>query len=212
MRTPLPMRPEGWRGRAFGWVMERLNASAYATALDVLAPRQGERVLEIGFGTGRFAELLLRRAPVSVCGVDPAATMVDVANRRGGIRAAPGRADLRVGDAAALPWRAASFDAAVAIHCFQFWPDPARALGEIARVLRPHGRLVLVLRDHGGRAPEWLPNPLSRGADEVAAARHALQRCGFGVYAQAAAGSSTVLCAEADAPRPPAARLRAVSA
>jgi SAM-dependent methyltransferase len=189
------MRPQGLSGRLFGVVMERLNAPAYARALEELAPRAGERFLEIGFGTGRLAELVLAAAPdVHVAGVDPTPTMLDVARRRAGVRSAGDRADLRLGNDAVLPWADASFDGVAALHSFQFWPDPSRSLREIARVLRPGGRLVLLLRDHARRAPAWLPNPLSRSGDEAAAAARLLDAGGFVDVREAGpAGSSRVL-------------------
>ncbi len=188
---PLPMRPQGLRGRIFGVLMERLNAGAYRRALDALAPKPGERLLEIGFGTGRFAELALVAAPdVTVAGVDPAETMVEVAKARRGVRAAGARADLRHGVDVPLPWSDDAFDAAVALHSFQFWPDPGRTLRELRRVLVPGGRLVIVLRDHARRAPDWLPNPISRSGDEAGGLRKLLGECGFEV--ESAGGESEV--------------------
>ncbi len=179
---PLPMRPQGLRGRIFGALMERMNAGAYRQALDALAVQAGERLLEIGFGTGRFVELALRAASeLSVAGVDPAETMVDVARGRRAVRQAGDRADLRQGHDVPLPWPDAAFDAAVALHSFQFWPEPARTLVELRRVLAPTGRAVFVLRDHDRRPPEWLPNPISRSGDEAGGLCRLLASSGFEV-------------------------------
>ena len=177
----LPMRPEGLAGRIFGRVMEATNESAYHHALALLDPARDAAMLEIGFGTGRFLELLLERLPDGfVAGVDPAATMVDVARSRRTIRAAAARADLRLGEAARLPWPDGTFDASVALHSFQFWPDPLAAAREVLRVLRPQGRVVVVLREHPpGRAPAWLPNAISRSGDEPGGARACLRQAGF---------------------------------
>lgn len=177
----LPMRPEGLAGRIFGRVMETLNEGAYHRALALLDPAPHAAVIEIGFGTGRLLELLLEREPDGrVAGVDPATTMVDVARSRRSIRAAGGRADLRLGEAAHLPWPDATFDAAVALHSFQFWAEPLAAAREVARVLRPGGRFVLVLREHTpGNAPAWLPNAISRSTDEPGGARACLREAGF---------------------------------
>lgn len=196
---PLPMRPAGLRGRLFGQVMERMNAASYRRAVELLAPRSGQAFLEIGFGTGRLLELLLASAPeVCVAGVDPTATMLEVASGRPGIARHPGRVDLRQAYDFPLPWEAGAFDGIAALHSFQFWPDPARTVGEILRVLRPGGRLVLVLRDHTRRRPAWLPNPISRSADEVAGTRDLLRRCGLReVEEEAPVGTSRVLRARA---------------
>ena len=196
-KPPLPMRPEGLAGRLFGLVMERLNAPAYRRAVELLAPRAGERVLEVGFGTGRLVEGLLAAAPgVQVAGVDPTPTMVATASRRRAVRDAGDRVDLRLGTDAALPWPAHSFDASAAVHSFQFWPDPARSLAELRRVLAPRGRLLLVLRDHSRRAPAWLPNPISRSGHEAEAALGLLTEAGFADAAELAPiGGSRVLFA-----------------
>jgi ubiquinone/menaquinone biosynthesis C-methylase UbiE len=135
---PLAMHPSGVMGRVFGVLMETINEPAYRAALKAVSPLPAERILEIGFGTGRFAELLLESDPTAtVAGVDPTATMVETANRRRKIRAAGPRADLRLGDASALPWPDGHFNAVVALHSFQFWPDPSRAVREIRRVSAP---------------------------------------------------------------------------
>lgn len=180
----LPMRPEGVAGRIFGRMMEAMNEGAYQRALSLLDPAPDAAVVEIGFGTGRLLELLLERMPDGrVAGVDPTATMLDVARSRRALRDAGERVDLRPGEAALLPWQDASFDAALALHSFQFWADPATAVREVLRVLRPGGRFVVVLREHPpGRAPAWLPNPISRGADEHAGARDCLREAGFLVH------------------------------
>lgn len=180
----LPMRPEGLAGRIFGRTMEAMNERAYHRALALLDPAPDAAVVDIGFGTGRLVELLLERLPGGlIAGVDPAATMVDVARSRRAIRTAAGRVDLRLGEVAQLPWPDASFDGALALHSFQFWAEPVAAAREVARVLRPGGRLVVVLREHPpGRAPAWLPNPISRGPDEHAGARDCLREAGFVVH------------------------------
>lgn len=177
---PLAMRPQGVAGRVFGFLMEWMNRGAYRAALSALAPQAVERFLEIGFGTGRFAELLLASAPgIRVAGVDPAETMVIVANARPGVREAEAHADLRLGDDTDLPFDPSSFDGVVALHSFQFFADPARTLSTIHRLLKPAGRFVLVLRDHSRSAPDWLPNPVSRSGDEVGGAMQLLAECGF---------------------------------
>jgi len=179
--------------------MERLNAGAYRQALVALRAGGARSYLEIGFGTGRFLEMLLEASPdCRVAGVDPTPTMVEVARNRRAIRAAGERADLRLGSDADLPWPDRNFDAAVALHSFQFWPDPERSLRDITRVLRRPGRLVLVLRDHSHRAPAWLPNPISRSGRELEGAVQLLRDSGLSVSTPPYAGSSAIIVGTLD--------------
>jgi ubiquinone/menaquinone biosynthesis C-methylase UbiE len=192
---PLAMQPSGVPGRLFGVLMEALNEPAYRAALRALAPVPEDRILEIGFGTGRFVELLLEFDPTVMAGVDPTATMVEAALRRRKIRAVGQRADLRQGDASSLPWPEGYFNVVVAIHSFQFWSDPAQAVREIRRVSAPGGRLLLVLRSHTRKPPAWLPNPISRSRDEVRATMEFLETGGFEVSQLGNAGGSPMLLA-----------------
>ena len=73
----LPQSPSGFTGKLFGKVMEWTNADAYQKTLQALAPSDNECFLEIGFGTGRFAEMLLSSTTETfVAGVDSTETMV----------------------------------------------------------------------------------------------------------------------------------------
>ncbi|HEY2178741.1 MAG TPA: class I SAM-dependent methyltransferase [Caulobacteraceae bacterium] len=179
MAAPLAMRPQGLRGRLFGVLMEAINAPAYRFALDLIQPGPVGDVLEIGFGTGRMIEILLAATTGRVAGVDPTPTMVEVARARPAIRRAGARAALAQGADDRLDFPPASFDRVVALHSFQFWADPRRTLDRLRTLMRPAGRLVLILRDHSGRAADWLPNPLSRAPGEAEAARGLVEDAGF---------------------------------
>lgn len=174
--------------------MELLNERSYHAAVDTVSPQPGERLLEIGYGTGRLLELLLKREPgCRVAGLDPSATMNEVARRRLSKNASVDLAEIRVGLDSPLPWPSASFDAALAVHSFQFWPEPERALDELRRVLLPSGRALFVLRAHRAGV-DSLPNPMSR-EDEAAALTAALSARGFLVREFERTGSSRVLLA-----------------
>jgi SAM-dependent methyltransferase len=58
-----------------------------------------------------------------------------------------------------MPWDATSFDAAFSVHTIYFWSEPAAALGEIRRVLRPGGRFVLGMRERSDAALAAFPAP-----------------------------------------------------
>lgn len=170
------MRPDGLSGRLFGMIMERMNMGEYRKVIALLAPCPGQAILEIGFGTGRLLHMLAKSDPtLSFAGVDPAADMVSRVQMMPSLR----NADIREGTSATLDWPDANFDKIVALHSFQFWDTPDDDLTKIFALLKPGGTLLLALRQHGNRPPSWLPNHISKGANEVADVMKLLADIGF---------------------------------
>jgi ubiquinone/menaquinone biosynthesis C-methylase UbiE len=99
-------------------------------------------VLDVGCGTGALLRILAGRLPagVELAGVDPAPAMLEVG--RAALAGHP-RVWLARAVAERLPFRDAAFDLVVATVSFAHWADQPAGLAEIARVLRPGGRLVL---------------------------------------------------------------------
>jgi ubiquinone/menaquinone biosynthesis C-methylase UbiE len=114
-------------------------AASVEETLKRAQPLQGERVLDVGCGTGVLLERLVDRYPDSqLTGVDLSPAMVAQARRR-----LPERVTLDVADAEALPFPDHSFDLVFSVSSFHFWPAPELALADLRRVLRPGGRLVI---------------------------------------------------------------------
>lgn len=114
-----------------------------------LAIAPGERVLDVGCGTGRLAEHIadIVGPSGSVLGIDPLPARIAIARDRA-------RANLafEIGDARELDGLAeAHFDAVVLNAVFHWLPDKAGPLASFARVLRPGGRLGLTTRPPGQR-------------------------------------------------------------
>jgi SAM-dependent methyltransferase len=107
-----------------------------------LAAAPGDRVLDVGCGPGFYvAELLERVGPTgSVTGVDASPQTLALARRR---TRDHGNVELHQADAAALPVDDATFDAALSVQVLEYVADPAAALAELHRALRPGGRLVV---------------------------------------------------------------------
>jgi ubiquinone/menaquinone biosynthesis C-methylase UbiE len=124
------------------------NGGQNRAALDALGIRPGDSVIEIGCGPGVALREALRRAGRDgfVAGIDQSATAAHFAAHSVHAHVLKGRAVTMRASADDLPFRDAFFDRAFAVNTFQFWPDPARALREIARVLAPGGRLVVTQR------------------------------------------------------------------
>ncbi|MCE0539555.1 class I SAM-dependent methyltransferase [Kineosporia rhizophila] len=113
--------------------------------VDELAPVAGEVVVDVGCGSGNATVLVAGRG-ARVTGVDPSPRLLEVACEQMDVRGLVGR--FHQGDAANLPLAAGSADAVISSFGLIFAPDPSAAVQEIARVLRPGGRLVF---------SAWLP-------------------------------------------------------
>lgn len=134
--------PTGLVGSLMGRLMNRHNARLNAFALEQLTLGPQERLLEIGFGGGVMLEALLDRAGY-VAGVDRSRVMVERARTRFRSAVESGRAEFLEGTVEAMPLATGAFDKAVTVNTIYFWPSLELAFREIARVLRPGGRLVV---------------------------------------------------------------------
>ena len=128
-------RPSGWIGRWFiaPW-LNRIGRRLNALAFDLLAPHEGEALLEVGYGGGGLVRRLARERLARLAAVDVSKAVP---------RHIPG-AELIWASATALPFADESFDGAVSVSVLHFWPELDTPLTEIARVLKRGGRLVLV--------------------------------------------------------------------
>jgi arsenite methyltransferase len=117
--------------------------------LTALEPREGERILDIGAGPGLLiADMAAVVGPSGhVTGVEISDSMLAVARRRFASSAIADRITLVKGDAAALPFPDASFDAATSTQVYEYVPDVDQALAELYRVLRPGGRALVLDTD-----------------------------------------------------------------
>jgi demethylmenaquinone methyltransferase / 2-methoxy-6-polyprenyl-1,4-benzoquinol methylase len=117
-----------------------------------VAPRAGDRVLDVATGTGMVAAELLARADCSVVGIDQSAEMLAAARARFAAADAA-RVELVEGQAEALPFADQSFDALTFTYLLRYVDDPAATMRELARVLRPGGRVGSL--EFG--VPPWWP-------------------------------------------------------
>lgn len=144
--------------RTFGAVTQRARRRAVACVC-----REGREVLEVGVGTG--LALPFYRPGVRVTGIDFSDAMLEKARRRVARLGLRNVAALRQMDARTLDFPDASFDTVAAMHVLSVVPEPERVMAEIARVLKPGGRVVILnhfARERGALAVlERLSVPLT---------------------------------------------------
>ena len=112
------------------------NKFAYLSELEAIKKvlPKGDKGLEIGVATGRFA------APLGIkIGIDPSKNMIEIARQRG--------VDARLGSGERLPFRNATFDYVAIIITLSFVKDPLKVLKEARRVLKKNGKIIIGIID-----------------------------------------------------------------
>lgn len=136
MVGPVQVHPQN--GVAFTDVCEAQLRPLYVASVGALDPGPGTRLLHVGCGTGTALELAAQQG-AEVAGLDASVELLKIARDR-----LPD-ADLRVADAAELPYDRGCFDQVMAFDAIQYTEPPAVAVAELARVTRPGGSVVIGL-------------------------------------------------------------------
>lgn len=115
-----------------------------------LSPAQGEHILDIGCGTGKSTAQIATTFDVHVTGITISKQQVELAHSQYTRKLQTGQVDFLFADAIDMPFEDASFDGAYAIESIVHMLDKRAALAQIAKVLRPSGRLVItdLVADH----------------------------------------------------------------
>ena len=143
----------GLLGRVIAFIMARETWAENQRAMDALDLCACDHVIDIGCGHGRSLGLLAARAANGrVVGIDPSDLMAEIAVNRNRALIKAGKVKVATASAGDLPFDADAFDKALCVHVIYFWRDLRTCFREIARVLKPNGRLVLVFRTDADEA------------------------------------------------------------
>jgi len=130
---------------AYEQLMGRWSRRLAPLLIEFAEVREGDRVLDVGSGTGSLALAVNAARASEVIGIDPSAAFVEHARTR----TADPRVRFDVGDAQMLAYPDASFDKCLALLVMNFIPDARKAVAEMRRVTRPGGRVAAAVWDYG---------------------------------------------------------------
>jgi ubiquinone/menaquinone biosynthesis C-methylase UbiE len=118
--------------------------------IDFAGVNEGEKILDVGCGTGSLTLALARAAELSeIAAIDYSPVFVEEAMRR----TTDTRIKVQQADACALPFEGGTFDRALALLVLHFVPDAGKAVTEMRRVVRPGGVVAAAVWDHLGGMP-----------------------------------------------------------
>jgi ubiquinone/menaquinone biosynthesis C-methylase UbiE len=132
--------------RYIRWAPQMWRSEINDAVIELVDPHAGERVVDIGAGTGAGTVIAARTA-AEVIAVEPTPFMRRTLRARRLFQRARSGITVVDGSAEHLPVEDRSVDAIWAVNTMHHWIDPERGAGEIARTLRPGGRVVLVDED-----------------------------------------------------------------
>ena len=168
-------KPTGAEGEQVGVLMAEANAAINSWTVSLLQVKANEKVLEIGFGPGVAIQELVEHTPAQlIAGIDHSEVMLAQASMRNVSAIQDGRVILELGSVSSLPYQDAYFDKVFTVNSFHFWSEPSTDLGEVRRVMKPNGQIIITTQ------PRWATS--EQMVDEVGKQlAHQMAQAGFGL-------------------------------
>lgn len=142
-------KPSGFFGRFYmARVFEKGNAELNELVKETLSVTKNDRVLEIGFGTGKLLKEIADNLENGLIeGVDFSKSMTAIAQRKNKKHINDGKVKIRMGNFDELPYNDNSFDKIFSVNTIYFWKEPQATIAKIFRLLKPGGKLFLGFHD-----------------------------------------------------------------
>lgn len=151
-------------------LFEPLNRGLRLLGVRMFPPEQGMRILDVGCGTGVHLDIY-RRSRCKLYGIDTSPSMLDAARTRLGEDA-----ELRLGDAAMMPYENGAFDLVLCMLVLHEMDQPTRmsVIAEMKRVLKADGYILFIDFHTGPARPlkGWLTKPIIFLSEVAAGRRH----------------------------------------
>ena len=129
-------------------IFDKGNAALNAFVYRLISVQPDDRILEIGFGTGKLIEKMAHHIKSGfIVGVDFSDTMVAIAQKRNKKHVGKSKVDLLRGDFDNMTFEDDYFTKVCSVNTLYFWPDPEHTAKKIADVLKPKGELALAFED-----------------------------------------------------------------
>jgi ubiquinone/menaquinone biosynthesis C-methylase UbiE len=153
--TPVPQcqKPSGWLGRFIVWNMNARHSKVTDWGLSQVAIKPRDTILDVGCGGGRTVGKLAAVANEGkIYGLDHSDLSVAMARKLNEGAIARGHVEICEGSVSRLPFHTDTFELVTAVETHFWWPDLPGGVGEIRRVLKPGGTLVIIAEIYKGAA------------------------------------------------------------
>ena len=129
-------------------VFDRGNAFLNDYVNELMAVKNDDRIIEIGFGTGKLIYKMAQQIDKGLVeGIDFSKVMVSIARKRNKKNITNGKVKILEGNFDEVSYEEEIFTKACSINTLYFWPEPVHTAKKIAKILKPDGKLILAFED-----------------------------------------------------------------
>jgi ubiquinone/menaquinone biosynthesis C-methylase UbiE len=144
-------KPSGWLGRFTLWRMNLSHSKLTDWGLEHIPLENHRAILDVGCGGGRTVNKLAAiAARAKVYGIDYSQESVAATKRTNAEWIGLGRVEVQHGSVSQLPFLDGMFDLVTAVETHFWWPDLPGDMGEVCRVLKPGGTLIIIAEVYKG--------------------------------------------------------------